>query len=213
MVHHNRHFIAATDAERLQHARKRRLPLDAADVERLVLAAARGDRAGWNGLIKRFTAAVRAVARMHRLSPHDVEDVVQSTWLRLYEHIDSVRDPSAVGAWLDTTARRESLRVIRGASRERPTEAEMLPEATAEPVGERALVAAERMTALAASLERLPPTQRRLMTALLAEPAPSYVEVSRMLGTPVGSIGPTRARSLERLRRDTELARVVGQEG
>ena len=190
-LHHERRFLAATD------------------VERLVLAAARGDRAGWTGLIKRFSAAIRAVARTHRLGPHDVDDVVQITWLRLYEHIDGMRDPGAVGAWLDTTARRESLRVIRGAQRERPTDAELMPEPAAEPVGERELVAAERKLALAASIDRLAPAQRRLMTALLTHPTPSYTEISRRLDTPIGSIGPTRARSLERLRRDPELLQAV----
>jgi RNA polymerase sigma factor (sigma-70 family) len=210
MLHHNPHYVAAADADRRARAARRRPPADAGELETTLLAAARGDAASWNALVTRFTGRVRTVARLHRLSPHDVDDVLQTTWLRLLEHIGSVREPAALGAWLDTTARRESLRVIRGAKRERPTGDALRCDEPAEPVGERELAEAERRAALAASVERLPPRQQRLVGMLLAHPTRSYAEVSESLDTPIGSIGPTRARSLERLRRDPELIRAVG---
>lgn len=213
MLHHNPHYIATIDADRRARASRRRPRGDAGELERLMLAAADGDAASWNALVARFTCRVRTVARLHRLMAHDVDDVLQTTWLRLLEHIRRVREPEALGAWLDTTARRESLRVIRQAARERPTDAALRDDEPVEALPERDLVDAERCAALAASVDRLPPVQRRLMATLLAEPARSYSEISKSLDTPIGSIGPTRARSLERLRRDRELMRAIGQEG
>ena len=180
--------------------------------ERTMLAAARGERSGGDALVARFTARVRAVARRHRLSPHDVDDVLQTTWLRLLEHSHDVREPAALGAWLETTARRESLRVLRDAKRERPTDDDLMPDVVTEPVGERELVLAEERAALVASIGRLPDAQRRLLGLLLTDPALSYTEISRELDMPVGSIGPTRGRSFARLSRDRELARAVGRE-
>src|SRR5215218_6556750 len=78
-------------------------------LEQIVRAAAAGDDHAWTLLQDRFTKRIRAVARGYRLAPQDVDDVAQTTWLRLLEHIGAVRDANAVGAWLETTARRESL--------------------------------------------------------------------------------------------------------
>jgi RNA polymerase sigma factor (sigma-70 family) len=196
LLHHHPHYIKAVEAERHE--------LDA-----MVKGAKRGDAASWNALVARFTARVRANARRHRLAPHDVDDVTQTTWLRLLEHIGSVREPAALGAWLETTAQRESLRVIRKSKRERTTE-QQLNEEVVEPVAERELVAAERKQALEASLERLPARQRALIGLMVANPSMSYTDIAETLDAPIGSIGPTRARSFERLRRDPELLRACG---
>lgn len=212
MLHHDRSFIAGVQAERRTAAQARRPPADPGELERMMLAAARGEGAGWSALVDRFTARMRMVASMHRLAPHDVDDVLQNSWLRLLEHIDSVREPAALGGWLETTARRESLRLLRGAKRELPTDQDDLGDAAAEPVAERELVAGERRGALLAGIARLPAGHRRLLVTLLREPDLSYVEISRLLDMPIGSIGPTRARSLARLRRDRELVRVVGED-
>jgi RNA polymerase sigma factor (sigma-70 family) len=211
MLHHHPDYVAAAETDRRARAGERRLPADTGELDAMLLAAARGDDANWNALVARFSARVRKVARLHRLASHDVDDILQTTWLRLLEHIDSVRDPAALGAWLETTARRESLRVIHRAARERPAEGALDGDEVAEPVAERALVAAEHRAALAAGVERLPPTQQRLIGMLLAQPTMSYTQISKALGMPIGGIGPTRARSLARLRRDPELLRAIGQ--
>jgi RNA polymerase sigma factor (sigma-70 family) len=208
MLHHNRHYVDAAQAERL--AARRRPPADAAELGRLVSAASAGDTAAWSTLMGRFAARLRAVARGYRLAAQDAEDVVQTTWLRLVEHIDSVREPCAVGAWLEITARRESLRVLRTAGREHPTETEQLAPAPVAAVAEQRLAANEERAAVAQAMIGLPHRQRQLLSMLLADPAPSYEEISRTLGMPVGSIGPTRARILDRLRRDPGLARAIG---
>ena len=151
------------------------------------------------------------MARTYRLTPHDVDDVASTTWMRLLENIGHLRNADAVGAWLETTARRECLALLRRRKRERPTDDAYLTDKSCEPVAEQRLVAAERSKALSERLALLPPHQRRLLLAMLAEPAPAYSEIAAALQIPVGSIGPTRARSLERLRRDGVLARSLNQ--
>ena len=184
-----------------------------ADTLEVVAAAAGGDERAWALLHERYGARVRTVVRFHRLPPEDVDDVVQTTWLRLIENIGGMRNANAVGAWLETTARRECLALLRRRNRERarPAEDGLLTEQPCEPVAERRLVAGERRAALASGLARLPQRQRRLLVAMLAEPTPSYGEIAASLKMPIGSIGPTRARTLARLRQDPVLAGAVGE--
>src|ERR1700736_5087741 len=85
-------------------------------------AAAAGDATAWDALVGRYSNLVWAVARAHRLSSADAADVSQTTWLRLVEHLDSIKQPERLGAWLATTARRECLAVIRRKSRQVPVE-------------------------------------------------------------------------------------------
>ncbi|HLY48738.1 MAG TPA: sigma-70 family RNA polymerase sigma factor, partial [Solirubrobacteraceae bacterium] len=87
----------------------------------LVRRATQGDQQAWNGLVDRFAATVWAIARAHRLNEASAADVSQTTWLRLVEHLDTIKQPERVGAWLATTARRESLRVLRVSARQVPT--------------------------------------------------------------------------------------------
>lgn len=172
------------------------------DPAELVAAASMGDRDAWDALVERYTGLVWAVARGHRLSTADAAEVVQTTWLRLVEHLDRLREPERVGAWLCTTARRECLRTLRRNGRQ-------IPLADIEPAHEPArrargpedeAVDADRDQRLWAALERMPDPCRRLLRVLMADVAPSYSEVSAALGMPVGSIGPRRARCLDRLR-------------
>lgn len=208
MIQHSQGFMNAREAERLAEGARWRASADTRTIERVVTAATAGDTTAWSSLIDRFGPRIRGVARRHRLGVHDVEDVMQTTWLRLIEHSASIRDPQAVGAWLETTARRESLRVLTATRRERPTD-EVPPEQGTPPVDEQELVAAHRRVALATALEKLPGKQRRLLSMQLVEPAPSYEDISRALDMPIGSIGPTRARSLARLREDQALTEVI----
>jgi RNA polymerase sigma factor (sigma-70 family) len=171
-------------------------------------AATAGDPLAWSALFARFTRRIAAVARAHRLAAHEAEDVVQETWLRALEHLGELRDPESIVGWLNTTARRESLRHITRSQREaRARHAlEALPvETTAHDM----LELRERSAAIARALEGVTARERALMTALLADPEPTYAEVSAALGMPVGSIGPTRGRAIARLRTDPALAAAV----
>ena len=84
----------------------------------LVAAARAGDPQAWSSLVTRFTPMLRAVARDYRLSPADVDDVVQTTWVAAFTHLAQVREPEAVSGWLCVTARRQALRTIKSRQRE-----------------------------------------------------------------------------------------------
>jgi RNA polymerase sigma factor (sigma-70 family) len=119
----------------------------------------------------------------------------------LVEHLDRLHDPARVGAWLATTARRQCIKQQRGASRLIPHGDDLPEQISQAPAPDTALLATERDLALNAALADLAPKDRQLLRMLVTEPAPSYAEISAALGMPTGSIGPTRARALERLRR------------
>lgn len=168
----------------------------------LVRAAADGNDEAWEQLVDHFAGLVWAVARGHGLSAADAADVSQSTWLRLAENVASIRQPERVGAWLATTARNESIRVIRRGRRDIPVPAvNDLPMSDEASDVSRRLLDDERDKSLVQAFAALPPRCKTLLRILTATPPPSYAEASEMLEMPIGSIGPTRARCLEHLRR------------
>ncbi len=175
------------------------------DLQTLVSAARAGDNLAWSQLVDRFERMLRSVARSYRLSPHDVDDAVQATWIKLYEHIDQIRDHDAIAGWLATTIRRESLRLLQTHVREVLTDEIELTSGDAHDTPERALLQAERRHVLQRALATLPDRQRRLLTLIATDTASDYRQISSTLDMPIGSIGPIRARSLARLQRHPEL--------
>lgn len=166
----------------------------------LVREARAGDEGAWSELVARFGGLVWSVARSHRLSHADASDVAQSTWLKLVEHLDAIKQPEAVGAWLATTARRECLRVHAASERELPLGDGLAePPASDEGIDDN-LLRAERNRALRRAVSLLREEDRALLRMLASDPPASYAEISAALDMPIGSIGPTRARCLERLR-------------
>ena len=166
----------------------------------LLARASAGDETAWHALVEQYTSLLWAVARSHRLDSADAGDVVQTTWLRLLEHLDRIEDPRRLVGWLVTTARRECLRVLRRSGRERPAAEDStfdLPDDT-DPVDTQLLVD-ERNAALWAAFAQLPERCQKLLRVAVATPQP-YGAVSQALDMPIGSIGPTRARCLARLR-------------
>ena len=170
-----------------------------------VAAAKGGDARAWERLVRGFTPVVRAVARRHRLGTHDQDEVTQRTWLALLRSIERIQEPDALAGWLQTAARRESLRVLRESSRAIPVGDVVTEETVPDEAGELH-DAHLRRDSLRGAIRRFPARQRALLEALLAEPALSYEEIGARLDMPVGSIGPTRARCLARLRRDPSVA-------
>jgi RNA polymerase sigma factor (sigma-70 family) len=171
-------------------------------VRTLRAAAASGDERAWDELLDRFSPMVWAIARAHRLCDADAADVTQTTWTTLLTHLDQLKDPDRVGAWLATTARRECLRLL-GQGRSFVPYGDELPEPEApEPNPVEGIEVDQRDAALWRSFRRLRDSDQALLRLLIADPVPSYDEISAALGIPVGSIGPTRARALERLRRE-----------
>jgi RNA polymerase sigma factor (sigma-70 family) len=173
-------------------------------VAELVSCAARGERRAWDALVDEFGAMVWTIARSHRLSDADAADVAQSTWLRLLERLGELKDPARVGAWLATTARRECFRVLRTARRQVPAGEELFEDEAPETTAAEALLCAERDRALWRCFGRLRATDQALLRLLVADPRPAYEEIAAMLDMPIGSIGPTRARALERLRKELQ---------
>ena len=173
------------------------------EIARLVNSATAGDQNGWNGLVREFGGLIWAVARAHRLGDAEAADVAQVTWLRLLEHLVELREPSRVGAWLVTTARRECLSVLRDGVRHLALQHDAPDCESPEMLGEELLIA-ERDRALWRGFSCLPSSDQALLRLLVADPRPTYEEISAELDMPIGSIGPTRARALERLRRQLD---------
>jgi RNA polymerase sigma factor (sigma-70 family) len=166
----------------------------------LLARAAQGDQRAWDQLVESHTRLLWAVARSFRLDAADANDVVQTTWLRLVEHLDRIEDPARLVGWLVTTARREAMRVLRRSGRERPAPDEsMMERADDSPPVDTALLLDERNAALWRAYEQLGEKCRQLLRVAVYEPQ-AYEEISAALGMPVGSIGPTRRRCLTQLR-------------
>jgi RNA polymerase sigma factor (sigma-70 family) len=189
----------------------RRSPFEVAS---LVNRAAGGDHDAWDELVDEFASLVWSVARSHRLSDEDAADVSQTTWCKLVEHLGRLKEPGRVGAWLVTTARRESLAIGPRAARSPIPWGDRPPE-----IADRGcdrhdarLLREERDDALWSAFRQLDERDRALLRLTVTEPAPGYQEVGAALGMPVGSIGPTRGRALDRLRRavgdDLDLLRL-----
>lgn len=181
------------------------------EVGSLVATAVAGDRRAWEELVTRYTGLLWSVARAHRLSDADSADVVQTTWLKLVEHLDRVQDPDRIGGWLATTARRECLRTIERGGRMRPSDAEQLDVTPVPFDGHARLVTAERDAQLWDAFATLPESCQQLLRLLMTDPPPAYEDVAAAIGRPIGSLGPTRARCLEKLRHEV-VARGIRNE-
>ncbi|WP_158852977.1 RNA polymerase sigma factor [Saccharothrix deserti] len=185
----------------------------ASPIATLVAAAAEGDRRAWNEIVERYTPLVLAVVHRHRLRPADVADVNQTVWLRLVEQVGRLREADALPGWIATTTRNECLRVLRVQQRVQPFD----PQSEDEPVSpddavadlDEEMEAAQRRQALREGFRSLSRQCQVLLTRLMADPPPSYAVVSEQLAMPVGSIGPTRIRCLDKLRKTPAVLRLV----
>ncbi|MGQ0575190.1 MAG: RNA polymerase sigma factor [Pseudonocardia sp.] len=185
---------------------------DVSPVVSLVAAAATGDETAWSEIVYRYSPLLVGVVRQYRLTAAQTEDVAQTVWLRLVEHLDRLRAAQALPMWIITTGRREALRQLAAERRVQPRDPSTSEWADApgqHPAPDDELLRVERHEALLAGLAELDGRQRELMLLLIEDPPPSYAEISRRTGIPVGAIGPTRARAIDRLRR-TPLLKAYG---
>lgn len=173
----------------------------------LVPAAREGDHHAWNAIVDRFLPLVNALIRGYRLSEADGDDVSQTVWLRLVEHLGALREPDALPGWIRTTTRNECLRLLNARGRVRPVDPQDHGglDAVEDDIADDDLLAAERRHLLREALAELPEGRRALLLLLLADPPVGYEQISERLGIPIGSIGPTRARALDQLRRTRAL--------
>lgn len=178
--------------------------------EDLLMACRRGDGAAWETLINRFQRLIYAIPRRAGLDEDAASEVFQEVFTTLFEKLDDIEQPERLHAWLVTTARRKTWRFI---SRNRPSqryagdddedgdaELNALPDNA--PLPDEALIQLEEQHRVRTSLGQLDERCRKLLTLLFyrAEP-PSYAEIAAETGTREGSIGPTRARCLQKLMR------------
>jgi RNA polymerase sigma factor (sigma-70 family) len=160
-----------------------------------------GDRSAMTDIVRRVSPWLNRLARGYRLSPEAAEDVVQNTLLALWQNVGRLRDPQTAVAWMSVTARHEALRMIKIDGRAIPvgdmTELDRLGDAT-DP--EQALLTKVTRRAIRRNLAKLPTRSRDLLQLAFLADVRDYATVSATLDLPVGSIGPTRRRGLERMR-------------
>lgn len=176
--------------------------------DELLRSAAGGDEQAWTEIVQRYRGLVSAVVRSYRLQDADAHDAEQRTWLRLVEHRHAVRDPQRLGGWLATTASRECLRILRESRAVVTDELDAVPDPHR--TVEDRVVDADTVSRLWTIVGELPPRGRTIMMELFAEEPRPYAEVARDTGIPIGSLGPSRARLIDRVRRsfDTGLVGV-----
>lgn len=179
----------------------------------LLLACRRGDEAAWNALVSRYQRLVYAIPRRAGLDEDLAAEVFQEVFLTLFEKLDAIEQPERLQAWIVTTARRKTLRLI---SREKRTvsfsggdetagdfELETLSDDA--PLPDDVMVKMQEQHRVRAALEELDERCNKLLIALFyTNEPPAYSEIAKQIGMPEGSVGPTRARCLQKLMRIIE---------
>jgi RNA polymerase sigma factor (sigma-70 family) len=170
----------------------------------LVLACRRGDEHAWEALVNKYRHLVYSIPHRSGLRPDEVADVFQAVFLALLRHLDDLKREESLVAWLVVTARRESWKLARAAARQG-----WQLEEVREAVGGRTrttdeeMQQLERQVAVREALARLDSRCRRLLEIFFySDPPLSYREVSREMKISIPSIGPTRMRCLEKIKRD-----------
>lgn len=173
----------------------------------LVGRARDGDQAAWDEIVERYAPLVWSVCQRYRLSPADADDVGAVVWLHLVERLDSIREPAALPGWLATTTRRECLSLVR--VRNRYTELGDDLRDDAAPASDHRLLAQERHIALRAAFAELSTQCQQLLALLFRDPPTPYATISATTGLPVGGIGPSRQRCLEKLRASASMTALL----
>lgn len=171
-----------------------------------------GDSSAWRELVDHYEPLLRRLARQYRLSGQDMDDAIQLTWLRCLEHIDQISHADRLRGWLATVCRRESLRLATKGRREIALGEQSVTRLVDDGQEERdpgaEMARRDAHDRLSRAIRALPQKQQLVLTELLKEESRSYLDLSRRLGLPMGSIGPTRQRAIARLRQDPRLAEL-----
>ncbi len=160
-----------------------------------------GDATALDDLVALMTPVLWHVVRAYRLSEESAEDVIQTTWLALVRRREAILEPTAIGGWLTTTARREAWRVGKTGTKAIAVEDEELAvRLPRQRSAEASAVETDENARLWGAVDQLPERCRRLLRIVAFENRPDYAQLATDLGMPVGSIGPTRGRCLAKLR-------------
>ncbi|MEU4192014.1 sigma-70 family RNA polymerase sigma factor [Kribbella sp. NPDC026611] len=172
----------------------------------LVTRARDGDKSAWDELVERYAPLVWSVCRRYRLAQADVDDIGQSVWLRLIEHLPGLREPAALPGWIATTTQRECFRLLRATSKVEPVESAESYDVPVHAIAEEEVLRHEQQTVLRRAFAELSKKCQLLLGMLMQDPPAPYDEISVRLELPMGSIGPNRARCLNRLRQTPAMA-------
>ncbi len=176
-------------------------------VGELLTLASQGDERAWATLVERFERVVWSVTHGFHLDDATRADVFQLTWLRLMDNLERIREPDRLAGWLATTARRECVAIHR-AQKRRPTGELLVEPVSDRPDVDARLLKNEQLEAMAEAFLELDERCRVLLRLVVCDPPIGYEEIAGMLEMPVGAIGPTRARCLEKLRRRPAISRI-----
>jgi RNA polymerase sigma factor (sigma-70 family) len=166
-----------------------------------------GDSEGLEELVRVLSPVLWQVVRATGLDRERAEDVVQTTWIALVDHADSITSAQGIAAWLCTAARREAWRAGRQATRERPVDDQVLAHGLPDHDSpEEQVILDDEAALLRDCLGKLSDRCQKLLRIVAAGPRPNYSDVADTLGMPVGSIGPTRGRCLDKLRHELTQA-------
>jgi RNA polymerase sigma factor (sigma-70 family) len=173
-----------------------------------------GDRTAWEALIHRYRRLLYSIPLRRGLSEDDAADVFQNVCVKLYQNLHQLQNSDGLMRWLITTTTRESWRVLKQSRRHEPllepgpdqqgdSPLETLP--ATDPLPHEVVIRLEEEQKVRQAIEQLGERSRELLQLLYwTHPAPSYAEIARRMGIPEGSIGPTRARCLQGLRKILE---------
>jgi RNA polymerase sigma factor (sigma-70 family) len=185
------------------------------DLTDLVAGALGGSEQAWNSLVERLERVVWKAVNMTTFDREIRDDAFAATWLRLAERLDTIREPHKLPGWLATTATNEVRQIVRQRSR---MPVGLLPDAGDGLGGglgglldtapgdpgdhDTALIGAEEASEVRDAFALLDETCREVITVLvLTDPPLAYDQASELLGRPIGSLGPTRRRCLEKMRK------------
>jgi RNA polymerase sigma factor (sigma-70 family) len=182
--------------------------VESADSE-IVKACLQGSSVAWEALIRRYQRLIYSIPLKARLSQDDAADIFQSVCLKLYEKLESLRDHEKLSSWIITTTTRECWRLVNRQRKEKPADGltseegeETLRQLASEaPLIDQQGIVLEQQQTVRQAVRALPERCKDLVTLLFYKDELSYTEIARQMDMPVASIGPTRARCLEKLRK------------
>ncbi len=179
----------------------------------IVAACLERDSAAWEALIFRYQRLIYSIPIKMGFSTVDAADVFQSVCLVMIERLPTLRKHEKISSWLMTTATRECWRVAARWRREgqpsrhdpdqpRDRLSELASDA---PLADEQREEIEQQQIIRQAITALPDRCRRLITMLFYEKDNlSYGDIARRMRMPVASVGPTRARCLEKLKKSLD---------